>query len=100
MELFKTPHIKFMKYKFIALAVTGIIVLAGVLNVTLGKGLKLGVDFGGYGIGSTLTGPVLAATRKGDVPDNARALLEWLVSDQGQSLVDTVGFVPIRTTEK
>ncbi len=47
MELFKTPHIKFMKYKFIALAVTGIIVLAGVLNVTLGKGLKLGVDFGG-----------------------------------------------------
>ncbi len=47
MELFKTPHIKFMKYKFIALAVTGTIVLAGILNITLGKGLKLGVDFGG-----------------------------------------------------
>lgn len=45
--LFKTPNIKFMKYKYIALAVTGAIVLAGVLNVTVGKGLKLGVDFGG-----------------------------------------------------
>ncbi len=43
----KTPNIKFMKYKYIALAITGAIVLAGVLNVTLGKGLKLGVDFGG-----------------------------------------------------
>jgi preprotein translocase subunit SecF len=45
--LFKTPNIKFMKYKYIALAVTGAIVLAGILNVTVGKGLKLGVDFGG-----------------------------------------------------
>ncbi len=45
--LFKTPHIKFMKYKYIALAITGAIVLSGILNVTVGKGLKLGVDFGG-----------------------------------------------------
>lgn len=46
MRLFKTPHIKFLKYKYAALAVSGIIVLAGILNVTMGKGLKLGVDFG------------------------------------------------------
>ncbi len=46
MELFKTPHIKFMKYKYIALGVTIAIVLAGVLNITVFKGLKLGVDFG------------------------------------------------------
>lgn len=45
--LFKTPHIKFLKYKYVALAVTAAIVLAGILNVTVGKGLKLGVDFGG-----------------------------------------------------
>lgn len=45
--LFKTPHIKFMKYKYVALAVTAAIVLAGILNITVGKGLKLGVDFGG-----------------------------------------------------
>jgi preprotein translocase subunit SecF len=45
MELFKTPHIQFMKYKNIALAATGVIVLAGLINVTAFKGLKLGVDF-------------------------------------------------------
>jgi preprotein translocase subunit SecF len=46
MQLFKTPHIRFMKYKYIALAVTFLIVLAGFLNIIFGKGLKLGVDFG------------------------------------------------------
>jgi len=46
MQLFKTPNIKFLKYKYVALSATAVIVLAGVLNVTLSKGLKLGVDFG------------------------------------------------------
>lgn len=46
MQLFKTPNIKFLKYKYIALVVTGVIVLAGVLNIAIFKGLKLGVDFG------------------------------------------------------
>ncbi|HCS47107.1 MAG: protein-export membrane protein SecF [Candidatus Aminicenantes bacterium RBG_19FT_COMBO_58_17] len=46
MQLFKTPNIRFMKYKYIALAVTALIVLAGLLNIIFGKGLKLGVDFG------------------------------------------------------
>jgi preprotein translocase subunit SecF len=46
MQFFKTPHIRFMKYKYIALAVTALIVLAGALNIIFGKGLKLGVDFG------------------------------------------------------
>lgn len=46
MQLFKTPHIKFLKYKYIALAVTLTIILAGVLNISVFNGLKLGVDFG------------------------------------------------------
>jgi preprotein translocase subunit SecF len=46
MQLFKTPNIRFLKYKYVALAFTALIVLAGVLNVTAFKGLKLGVDFG------------------------------------------------------
>jgi preprotein translocase subunit SecF len=46
MQLFKIPHIRFMKYKYVALAATLIIVLAGALNIIFGKGLKLGVDFG------------------------------------------------------
>jgi len=47
MQFFKTPHINFMKYRFVALGVTGAVILAGALNIFLGKGLKMGVDFGG-----------------------------------------------------
>jgi len=47
MQLFKTPHINFMKYKYLALALTGIIIGSGIINIAAGKGLKLGVDFGG-----------------------------------------------------
>ncbi len=47
MQLFKTPNINFMKYKYVALVFTGLIILAGIINVTAGKGLKLGVDFSG-----------------------------------------------------
>jgi preprotein translocase subunit SecF len=47
MEIFKkTPTIRFMKYKYVALVITAAIVLAGVLNIAFGRGLKLGVDFG------------------------------------------------------
>lgn len=46
MPLFKTPNIQFLKYKYFALALTGLIVLAGILNITVFGGLKLGVDFG------------------------------------------------------
>ncbi|HAR35941.1 MAG TPA: protein translocase subunit SecF [Acidobacteria bacterium] len=47
MQIFKkTPTIQFLKYKWIALAVTLIIVVAGLINILAGKGLKLGVDFG------------------------------------------------------
>ncbi len=47
MEIFKkTPTVPFMKYKYVALVVTAAIVLAGFVNIVLGRGLKLGVDFG------------------------------------------------------
>ncbi len=46
MQLFKTPNIKWLKFKYIALAITAAVVAAGILNVTVFKGLKLGVDFG------------------------------------------------------
>jgi len=47
LELFKTPNIKFLKYKYHALALTLLIILAGLINILFGNGLKLGVDFGG-----------------------------------------------------
>ena len=46
MQLFKTPHIQFLKYKYIALGITLVIILAGMVNIIFGGGLKLGVDFG------------------------------------------------------
>jgi len=66
MQLFKTPNIRFLKYKYIALAVTAIIVLAGVLNITVFKGLKLGVDFGE---GTLLRIMTKSATDEGQIRD-------------------------------
>jgi preprotein translocase subunit SecF len=66
MQLFKTPNIKFLKYKYIALAVTGVIVLAGLLNITVFKGLKLGVDFGE---GSLLRVMMRSASSEGQIRD-------------------------------
>ncbi|MGB8953420.1 MAG: protein translocase subunit SecF [Candidatus Aminicenantales bacterium] len=47
MQFFKTPNINFMKYKYVALALSGIIILGGLVNIIASKGLKLGVDFSG-----------------------------------------------------
>jgi preprotein translocase subunit SecF len=58
MQLFKTPHINFMKYKYVALAFTGVIVATGIVNGTVGKGFKFGIDFsGGTLIRITLKNP-------------------------------------------
>ena len=36
-----------MKYKYIALAFSGIIIIIGILNMTVGKGINFGIDFAG-----------------------------------------------------
>jgi preprotein translocase subunit SecF len=47
MQIFKKPNFKFMKYKFIALAVSAVIIAIGLANILGGKGLNTGVDFAG-----------------------------------------------------
>ena len=47
MQILKKPHFAFMKYKYFALAVSGLIILAGLLNITVGSGLNYGIDFAG-----------------------------------------------------
>lgn len=47
MQIFKQPHFKFMNYKLIAFAFSGIIIIAGIINITKGKGLTGGIDFTG-----------------------------------------------------
>jgi preprotein translocase subunit SecF len=46
-QIFKKTNIDFMKYKFIAFGVSGVIILAGLVNIFFGKGLRPGVDFSG-----------------------------------------------------
>jgi preprotein translocase subunit SecF len=47
MEFFKTPHINFMRYKYFAFVLSGVIIVSGIINVTTRKGFRLGVDFSG-----------------------------------------------------
>ncbi len=82
MQLFKTPNIRFLRYKYIALAVTIGIVLAGVLNIAFFRGLKLGVDFGE---GTLLRVMVKTPTSEGHIRD----LLQTV--GLGKSQVQKVG---------
>ena len=47
MQIFKQPNFSFMKYKFFAFALSGIIIITGIINITAGKGLTGGIDFTG-----------------------------------------------------
>lgn len=47
LQIFKKTNINFMKYKYFAFALSGIVIIAGVLNIAFGKGLRLGIDFSG-----------------------------------------------------
>jgi preprotein translocase subunit SecF len=47
MQIFKKPNFKFMKYKFIALGISAVIIAIGMINIFAGKGLNTGVDFAG-----------------------------------------------------
>ena len=47
LQIFKNPNIKFMKYKYIALAISSLVILIGVLIMTVGKGINQGIDFAG-----------------------------------------------------
>ena len=47
MRIFKKPSFKFMRYKYIAFSMSGILILIGIINITSGKGLNPGIDFAG-----------------------------------------------------
>lgn len=47
MQIFKKPNFTFMKYKFFAFALSGIIITVGIVNITAKKGLNYGIDFAG-----------------------------------------------------
>ncbi|HUU51617.1 MAG TPA: protein translocase subunit SecF [Candidatus Heimdallarchaeota archaeon] len=47
MQIFKKPNFNFMKYKYVALGFSAIIIIIGLLNINFGKGLTPGIDFAG-----------------------------------------------------
>ncbi len=47
MQFLKKTNIPFLKYKYIALAVSGAVIVVGLLNFTVGKGITQGIDFQG-----------------------------------------------------
>jgi len=47
MQFLKKTNIPFLKYKYIALAISGAIIVIGLLNFTMGKGVSQGIDFQG-----------------------------------------------------
>jgi preprotein translocase subunit SecF len=46
-QLFKHTHIKFMRLKYIAFVLSGILMVIGLINIFVHKGLNYGVDFAG-----------------------------------------------------
>ncbi len=46
-QIFKKTNINFMKYKYIAFGLSGAIIVAGIINIAFGRGLKPGIDFSG-----------------------------------------------------
>ncbi len=93
-QIFKKTNIQFMKYKYIAFAVSGIIILAGLINILFGKGLKPGVDFSG--------GTLIRIILKSPAPvDHVRSLLGE--QGLGGSIIQEVGKTKreyiIRTTQ-
>jgi preprotein translocase subunit SecF len=47
MQFIKNPNFDFMKYKYIALVFSGLIILTGLINITVGTGINYGIDFAG-----------------------------------------------------
>ena len=47
MQIFTKPNFKYMKYKFVAIGISAVIISIGLINNFAGKGLNTGVDFAG-----------------------------------------------------
>jgi preprotein translocase subunit SecF len=68
MQIFKKPDFNFMKYKFFAFGLSGIIIIGGIINITKGKALNEGIDFAG--------GSLVRVMLKNEIPiDEVRRLL-------------------------
>ncbi len=82
MQIFKNPNFDFMKFKFFAFGLSAIVILVGLLNMTIGKGINYGIDFAG--------GTLIRVIFKNPVPiDTIRSLLNS--QGLGKSRIQEVG---------
>jgi len=82
MQIFKNPNYDFMKLRFFAFGLSFIVILIGLLNMTVGKGLNYGIDFAG--------GTLIRIIFKEPIPiDKVRSLLE--AQGLGKSRIQEVG---------
>jgi preprotein translocase subunit SecF len=82
LQIFKKTNINFMKYKYIAFGLSGVIIVSGIINIAFGKGLKTGIDFSG---GTLIRIRLKNPTNVGEV---RRALSE---QNLGASIIQEVG---------
>ena len=82
MQIFKNPNYDFMKLRFFAFGLSFLVILIGLINMTVGKGLTYGIDFAG--------GTLIRIIFKEPVSiDKVRSLLN--AQDLGKSRIQQVG---------
>ncbi len=100
-RFFKQPNIKFLKYKYFAFTLSGLIIISGILNITMGKGLKFGIDFtGGTFIRVKFSQPISTDEIRARLTPNglAGSIIQEIEKGQREYQIRTAGL--IKTGEK
>ncbi|MGB7294272.1 MAG: protein translocase subunit SecF [Candidatus Aminicenantales bacterium] len=94
LQIFQKTNINFMKYKFVAFAFSGIIILAGLANIIFGKGIRAGVDFsGGTLIRVLFKAPVQVSTVRGALSEQGlgNSIIQEVEKGQREYIIRTAG---------
>jgi preprotein translocase subunit SecF len=102
MQFLKKTKIPFLRYKYIALVFSGAVIVVGLLNFTLGKGISQGIDFQGGAlvrvifssqvpiaeVRSTLSDAGVRQSRIQDVGTSGREFLIRAMPDESEGAED------------
>lgn len=94
LQIFKKTNINFMKYKYLAFALSGTIIIVGLVNIIFGKGLKPGVDFsGGTLIRVMFKTPLPVSDVRQALSDQGlgNSIIQEVEKDQREYIIRTAG---------